>query len=494
MLIKKLLIAFLLIFPLHNLFAAELIQVPAAIQISSKASDGKYTIPQILRICRDQGFKAVVITDRDLMRWEYGIWPLRNILRKTVEDNSISKYGVDRYIREFKEIQSKNQDLVVIPGIESAPFYYWQGDLWHNNLEIRDWHKHIISIGLKDHLELANLPVIGNRAGLSKPFRLRDLVLFWPLVLLVAGISLLGQRTCDYKNESGEQLAERSKSSGIAGILLIAAGAVFLMNNFPFRSYIFDQYDRRAGIKPYQNYIDYANKHSALSFWAHPEVSNIERSGAVSIRTEEHSRDLLLSRDYTGFAVFFEGYNIVGKIDGIWDSLLEDYCAGRRNKPVWAIGALSFDYTGNLEDYLKTLRTVLLVDNLNEQGCLTALRNGKMYAALGKNSAKFILSNFSVSDPEVLTEKTMGEELNTFKAPRIRIKGNYLNGQFKPFKIKLICNGKVINTFESASAFDIVYLDDQAPQDKAFYYRLEIQGEDVLAITNPIFVKRLKER
>ena len=110
MLIKKLVTALFLILFSQELSAAEPLQVPVAIQISSKVSDGKYTIPQILSICRDQGFEAVVITDRDLMRWEYGIWPWRNIIKKTVEDNSIIKYGAERYLREFKEFQSKNPD------------------------------------------------------------------------------------------------------------------------------------------------------------------------------------------------------------------------------------------------------------------------------------------------------------------------------------------------------------------------------------------------
>ena len=494
MLIKKLVTALFLILFSQELSAAEPLQVPVAIQISSKVSDGKYTIPQILSICRDQGFEAVVITDRDLMRWEYGIWPWRNIIKKTVEDNSIIKYGAERYLREFKEFQSKNPDLVVIPGVESAPFYFWQGDLFHKNLEIRDWHKHIITIGLKDARELEYLPVMSNKLGLVLPLGWKNLLLFWPILLLCAGIFWVRKRVCDYKDEKGYQLAPCSKYSRKFGLLLIAIACVFLANNFPFRFYSFDQYQRQAGIKPYQDYIDYVNQHSALSFWAHPEASNVEKEGAVSIRTEEHSRDLLLSRDYTGFAIFFEGFKTVGKIGGIWDSLLKDYCAGKRNKPVWAIGALSFDSSGNLEDYLKDLKTVLLVDALNQEECLKALKTGRMYTALGRNSAKFILDKFSVSDPQAGIEKIMGQKLDTLKNPQIRIKVDFLNGQLKLFKIKLIRNGKLINTFEAASPVDIVYLDEQAPEAGSFYYRLEIQGPDVVAITNPIFVKKLKDK
>ncbi|MCX7661668.1 MAG: hypothetical protein N2Z79_03175, partial [Candidatus Omnitrophica bacterium] len=62
--------------------AEEFVQIPLAVHISSNISDGKYTIEEIVKILRDNNFKAVVITDRDLMEWEYGIWPLRNIIKK----------------------------------------------------------------------------------------------------------------------------------------------------------------------------------------------------------------------------------------------------------------------------------------------------------------------------------------------------------------------------------------------------------------------------
>jgi hypothetical protein len=490
MLIRRLALLLFLVFLSQKLWAAELIQVPVAIQISSKVSDGKYTIPQILDICRDQGFRAVVITDRDLMRWEYGIWPLRNILKKTVEDGSIIKYGAERYIRELKKIQQDNLDLVIIPGVESAPFYYWSGDIFHSNLEIRDWHKHIISIGLKDAQGIRYLPVMGNKPGLALALGWKNLLLFWPVFFLSAGIFFLGKRVCDYKDESGSQLAPCSKGARNLGLLLIGTACVFLVNNFPFRFYSFDQYHGEAGIQPYQNYIDYVNRHSGLSFWSHPEARNEEKAGAVGIRTEEHSLDLLQARDYTGFAVFFEGFKTVGKINGIWDSLLKDFCAGKRNKPVWAVGALSFDSIGNLEDYLKDLRTVLLVPAFNEEECLKAIKEGRMYTALGRNSSQLILSNFSVAYSSVGTERIMGEQLETREIPRIKIKIDFLNGQGQLFKIKLIRSGELINTFETPAPLNITYLDEKAPAAGNFYYRLEIQGQDVVGVSNPIFVRR----
>lgn len=483
-----------LLSPGGKLFAGDLLQVPAAIQISSRISDGKYSIPEIVRICRDGKYKVVVITDRDLMRWEYGIWPLRNIFKRTVEDKSLLKYGAKRYLDELNAVQSLNPDLVIIPGVESAPFYYWQGDLFHSNLELLDWHKHMIAIGLDSAEVLERLPVVGNKKGLAEPSGLRDLLLLWPVSLLVAGLFCLRKRTYDYSDQSGRPLAPFSKSWRRTGFIFMAAGLLFLAENFPFRTYSFDQYHGDAGIKPYQDYIDYVNNHSGLSFWAHPEARNVDKIDDVSVRTEEHVNNLMLSRDYTGFAVFYEGFKIAGKVGGVWDSLLLDYCQGKRKNPVWAIGGLSFDSNGNLEDYLQDLRTVLLLPELNRAEALKALKSGRMYAIRGKDSSQFVLRKFSVSDSSSGEEKIMGQELRSVGAPQISMSVDLLNGQQQPFKIKLIRDGKIVNTFEASTPAELSYVDEQAPAAGTFYYRLEINSSGVVAITNPIFVRKAQSR
>jgi hypothetical protein len=487
-------IAVILVFWARIAFAGQLLQAPAAIQISSKISDGQYSIPEIIKICRSQKIKVIIICDRDLMRWEYGVGPLRNILKKKVEDSSILKYGARRYWDEFNKIKNDNPDLVVIPGVESAPFYYWNGDLFQSNLEIRDWHKHLISIGLNEAKDLEYLPVIGNKKALQLPFNLKNLIFFWPISLLAAGFLYLKKRVCDYKDQSGKQLGPGSKKDQKLGILLIAVALLLLADNFPFTFYRFDQYHGSSGIKPYQEYIDYVKERNGLVFWAHPEARNVDKDSQVSIRTEDHSFDLLQSKGYSGFGIFFEGFKTVGKINGIWDSLLKEYCAGIRKDPVWATGFLSFDSTGKLEDSLKALKTVLLLPKINDQEVLKALKNGKMYSALGSDSSGFVLNDFTVSDPQSKEEKIMGEWLNTAGAPLVRIKADFLNGQPRLFKIKLIRNGEVINDFETLAPADITFLDAQAPATGNFYYRLEIHGPQLEAVTNPIFIRRIKEQ
>ena len=95
----------------------DLIQVPAAIQISSTVSDGKYSISEIVKIAKDNGVKVVILTDRDFMRWQYGLWPLRRVAKKTVESNSVFNYGIKRYLKEIEDTQEKNPDMALIGGV-----------------------------------------------------------------------------------------------------------------------------------------------------------------------------------------------------------------------------------------------------------------------------------------------------------------------------------------------------------------------------------------
>jgi len=455
-------------------FAQQLIQAPAAIQISSTVSDGKHSIPEIISIARKNNIKAVILTERDLMRWEYGLWPLRNIIKKTVEEKSIFKYGIKRYLNEIERLQKDNPDLLLIPGLESAPFYYWQGNIFAHNLKIINWHKHILTIGLEVSEDYRNLPIIGNKKGLTHPFKLKNIFSFWPFLILISGILFL----------------RNPRPRRGFGIFFVITGLLFLANNYPFCDLKFSQYQGDLGIKPYQNYIDYVREHGGLTFWAHPEARNYQRIGMVSAETSEHTSDLMQADNYSGFAIFYEGYKDVGIPGGIWDEILKQYCKAIRKSPVWAIGGLSFDSSGDLDTYMRDLRTVFLVSVLRKKELIKALREGKMYVINGKDSSNFILDKFIIRDTGTGLEKTLGEELETQKFPQIEIKGRFLNGQGQPLEIKLIKNGGVIKTFNVASPFSVNYLDEDGQKDRKIYYRLEIRSGNIFLVTNPIFVKQ----
>ncbi len=462
--------------------------VPTAIHIATTISDGSLSLDEVVKAARLKGIKAIVITDRDLMKWEYGLWPLRNIIKAVRESNSVFKYGIANYLNTIELASQKNKDILIIPGFESAPFYFWKGTPFSGDLKICDWHKHILVIGLQKPKDYVLLPVLANTAGLKRPFCMEDILKFWPLLLLFLGVFLFFRRDCSYSDNEGRELGNFSKKWRFTGSVFVVAAIALLVNNSFAPSLIYDQYCIGLGEKPYQMLIDYVGKKGGMTFWAHPEAKNISKQGNVTIETDEHVKDLLKTRDYSGFAVFFEGYEKIGSIGGEWDHLLREFCEGRRNTPVWAIAGLAFDY-GTFEDLSKLMddaRTYILTREFSREALLAAMRGGRMYVSRGPTKNRFLLDKFLVIDDVSGVAAAMGGNIEVSDKPVIAIKGSRVNDG--SVEIRLIRDGKIIETFKTAEPVDIVYKDNTAPSGKT-YYRLEIQTVDQLIVTNPIFVE-----
>jgi hypothetical protein len=476
-------------------FAEELKQVPAEIQVVSTISDGHYSIKNIASMAKASGIKVVVINDRDLMRWEYGIWPFRNIVKRTVENSSIFRYGIKHYLQDIEDARKENPDIVLIAGVESAPYYHWEGNPIHRNLKIKDWHKHLIVVGLEKEKDYKELPLVGNKRGILMPFGLKGLLLvILSLAFITLGAYTAMKEEIDYSDSFGRHFICRSRKCIIMGALLVVTGLVLAVNYYPFREAKFDQYRKDAGALPYQNFINYAINRGALVFWSHPEAEYVGQEGPVAIETRDHSGYILETYDYTGFAIFYEGYEKTGRPGGIWDDALLEYCAGQRKAPPWIIGGLSFEASGNIAEYMKDLRTILLVPALEKKDVLNAMRTGSMYVVRGKRSSDFTLEDFTVTEPSGIVSATMGREAVLEKGPiTLKIKGGFASRQNISCQIKVIRDGAVIDILENETPFDITYEDTRTIKGKKSYYRLEITADGLWVETNPIFV-RMKEK
>ncbi len=469
-------------------------QEPAAIQISSNITDGKLSVSDILKIAKENNIKIVILTDRDYMKWEYGLWPWPNLIKKTVENSSVFKYGIDRYFKLIDEAQKENSDIVLIAGAECAPFYYWTGNPFTRNLKMYNWHKHILVIGLDKTSDYQNMPCVANKNALALPFIFKDIYRLWPILILFIGILCFNKRKFQYKDYSGRSLGPYALGWRILATCLIILGILSLLNNFPLHRFKYDQYHGDEKIAPYQDLINYVNQKGGATFWAHPEAENIEKLGSIVTETREYADNLLRNKDYTGFAIFYEGYEKVGRPGGIWDEVLRQYCQGRREKPVWVIGGLAFDQNSALDAAIKDLRTVFIIPELNKNEVLNALKQGRMYVVRGKNSSKLILDKFSLKDASSGKEKIMGQEIVVQGKMQIQINGHFLNGENLPLEVKLIKNGEIIKTFEVISPFGVSYEGESEEKGKKTYYRLEIGGSDTALITNPIFVNPVTDK
>ena len=463
-------------FPGRSSCAEEYIHAQAAIAVKTAVSGGRYTIFQVAESARKSGIDVVITSEAFLNKWQYGLWPLRNVIRMTVETRSLLKYGIRRYLNELKVAQEGYRKPLIIGGVEAAPFYYWKGSPFRGDLAIKDWHKHLLVTGLKTAKDYTGLPVIGNCAALAGPAGFKSLLYVFSLLLILFaglfGILLMHWR--------------------YYGFALALAGALLLMNAYPFTGVKYDQYHGDRGYMPYQNLIDYVNGRGGMAFWVHLEAKNVERVGNVSVTTPEHSDLIEMTTGYTGFAVFEEGYNIVGRPDGLWDAALREYCRGDRRSPVWAIGALNYEAGGDLGGSMDRLRTVLLIGKLTVDEALDALRAGRAYAVAGSDASRFRLDNFTVGDSSGSAPAVMGQEALVRGAPRIRMSGRFTDPGAKPVPVKILLlkDGRPLNFFETETPFDITYDDEHAEEAGRHYYRAELRAKDLMLITNPVFVMR----
>jgi len=128
---------------------AEYQQLAGLIDLRTTFSDGAYDLEYLVQLAKRKGFRVLVINDHDRMVMEYGLPPFRNIFKKRTELNSINKRGAEEYLNSIMEIGKKYPDMIIIPGSETASFYYWTGSYFKKNLTARSHERRILTIGLE---------------------------------------------------------------------------------------------------------------------------------------------------------------------------------------------------------------------------------------------------------------------------------------------------------------------------------------------------------
>ena len=448
------------------------------IHLDSTISGGKLPPEEMSRIAYDAGVEIAIFTDHDTMRWEYGIPPLRKFIRKVVEKGSIHSYGEENYVNTISGLNQKYPDMLSMHGAEAIPFYWWKGSYFTKDLEMMDGHKHILVMGLNNASDYKNLPSIGK--GYSRGFAFDTLVSLWPLCFFVFSWLLFSAA------KEGSITTLLKTASAICLLL----GIIFTINNFPFASPRYDQYHGNRGIAPYQTVIDYVNTRGGVTFWAHPEVEDVNKEASgVKLITKPYYEDLLKTQNYTGFAVFAEGIKFMAPPGGVWDQILNQYCKGERERPVWAIGEVDF---GDEDTFsIKDSQTIFLLKEKNEKAVIEALKAGRLYAAhlYGEKSPALVLDTFVIEDTAQSAKAYMGEELVTDKNPQLKIHVSLPEtAKDVKYKVDIIRNGEVIHRFESTGNTEMTYEDKYVKPGEKIYYRLDIDGPSRI-LSNPIFVK-----
>jgi len=300
----------------NRLYGEEYQQISGLIDLRSTYSDGAYDIESLVSMAKNRGFEVLIINDHDRMVMEYGLSPFRNLIKRKVELSSINKNGAKAYLDSIKKVQKMFPDMIIIPGSETAAFYYWTGSAFKKNLTAHNHERRILTIGMEKPEDYENLPILHN--GFSTEY-MRMAV---PQILLYLVILVMAMFLIKWKG-----------FYRIAGIIIFIWCSASIANSNMFRSSPFDQYHGDQGIVPYQLFIDYVSSKGGLTFWNYPETkSGVRQMGPIYVDTPPYPEILEQARGYTGFAAIYGDTITITEPGNIWDKILIAYCEGRMSK------------------------------------------------------------------------------------------------------------------------------------------------------------------
>ena len=457
---------------LSRAFAQEKLSAyPAVIHIHSTISQADYPPRRVVSLAREQGVRILIFTDSFIRRWEYGLPLMPNIFKFSAEEGSIARYGIKRYLNDFKKIKDEFPGMLILEGAEVAPFYWWSGSLFKKNLSLNDWSRHLLVVGLKKERDYLRLPVAGNRYFFP---RFKDIPFF-----LAAGILII----------PGAFLLRKRQKKGL-GFLICAAGILFLLNNIPFLASRYSPYQGRKQYLPYQDLINYAAERGGLVFWAHPyvteEVSWGKYAKTVNFSTLKYPEALLLTEGYTGFGVGANRDLLLAQEE--WDDALNSYCEGRRRQPAWVIAEADYRTGGRID----SIQNMIFLSAFKEESVYEALRAGRLYIRYySENKCDISLDDFHIADSSGGSAFIAGE-ITIRSKPRLFIRGTAKLNSPEELRVEVIRNGRGIKeiTLAAPQAFDLEFEDDVPETGRINYYRLNFFiGKTLVLATNPIFVR-----
>lgn len=218
---------------INDASAEEFIRVKAVIGVNSNVSAGTCSIDQLAKYAKESNVSVLILTDQALARGEFGIWPFRMLIRKVREKDSILKFGAQRYLDLIGKANKENPQVLIIPGCEVAPFYWWKCSFLKGELTVHDWSKQLIVIGLDNASDYRNLPTISNKYKKLK-YGFKSLVQLWPIFTLFLGIYLFRKKKFEYVDDLGRDFSCINFLARGTSIIVIIISTMSLINNFPF--------------------------------------------------------------------------------------------------------------------------------------------------------------------------------------------------------------------------------------------------------------------
>ncbi len=485
----------------------------AALHAHSRFSNGRFEISELTAYAHQRRIDVLGITDSFLTKVRYGVGPWKKLISYSASRNSVLDMGVDKYLASLGAAQRQFEDVILIPGLEVAPYYYWQGDLF-DGLKLFDFDHHILVFGVHDPKVIRNLPVIENETWANTR---RD----WGAAIGPAAMILCGAILIFFKRERVVRLTyfsiRKRRRFWLLGLVFLIVGGGWAYNEYPFGS-LSDPYSAKDDVRAYQQLIDFVRAHAGLTFLSYPEarVADIGMRGATMV-SAAHPDDLWLLDLYTGFEGVYGGDFRVTQPGNVWDRVLVDYLqSGRRSWPSVITGIDFHDFKAKGGWYeLNRGQTVLWAKNKDEASVFNALRLGRGYAIFQPVAGEEVtLRDFALKSGE--NTAIAGEAIQAASPVSVtavvdwspHVEDSTLqslvtrNGEGasraaanstppvlqKPAHLELIRNGERIDSTDSQLPMRVNRTEALAPG--KYYYRLRVVfGPYQELLSNPIFVE-----
>ena len=477
--------------------AEQRVPLRVAIHVHSTASTGTLSLEALAARAEQQGLDGIVLSDNFSLKYEYGLRPLPGLLKKTISFPSVLSYGIERYLDEIQSVQARHPQLVIVPGVEVAPYYYWTGSLWHGDLTMHDAQRNLLVLGLTKAEDYRALPARGNPASFAMDGA--SLANAAPLLLVVPALFLW--------NPGGQWVAGRREPVSAARRTVAACCLVLvvatLVNAWPLGTPPFSSYESQSGYRPYQALLDVANQRGAVVLWSMTEARDLQSHvfgplGTVTVRTDAHPEALALTSGYAGFGGLYQDTRTVTAAGGLWDQVIQAHTGTAQSTVPTMIGEIAFHGLADKGKDLDRVVTTIFAQERSVAGVLEAIRSGHAYAvADGDQRVMLTLDEFSIGCDCDQATAGIGERValpsGSHAIATVRLSAR--DGKPHPVTLRVIRSGEIIGITKAETPVHYQLADAQPVPAGGVYYRLEVVGQSGELLTNPVYVDvQTKER
>jgi hypothetical protein len=399
---------------------------------------------------------------------------------------------VSRYLKEVAEAQTRHPRVMLIPGLEVAPYYYWSGSLWSGDLTMHNAQKNLLVFGLSNAVQIETLPVVSN--GASYSYGPRTLGAFLPM-LLVAPAWWMWRRESDGVRSARLGIARVTR---VASFGLAALAGLLTLNAWPIGEPPFNPYDTTLGYKPYQAFIDSVNRSGGSTLWSMTDARDFHQVelgpfGTATIATDPHPEALMLTTGYAGFGGLYQEARQVTQPNHVWDQLIRLYTNGQREDRPSMVGEIAFHSPDHAGKELDQVLTIFWVRERSQVAILEALRKGRAYAVERyKKEFRLTLDGFHAATGNGSRPVGPGETLSTTgqKPISLHVSVSATDKRAYPVTVRLIKSGELMAQTTGVTPLRYDFLDSAGTNGTGETYRLEVSGRQVgELLTNPIYVR-----